>query len=489
MSKMQNINNIIDFIQVIRVISNNEGYFNKPEFDSRNISENDLFVAIQGSHTDGHNYLNDVVEKGASVIVCEKLPENPNTNVFWIVVKSSAESLGIIASEYYGNPSKKLKLVGITGTNGKTTIATTLYNLILKLGYKCGLLSTNKIMINTVEIAATHTTPDALKINSLLSEMLNSGCDYCFMEVSSHAIKQDRITGLSFTGGVFTNLTHDHLDYHKTYEDYLNSKKLFFDNLSKEAFSLTNSDDKNGKVMVQNSKSKKKTYSLHSNSNYKAVIIEKHLNGMLLKIDSTDIWSKFIGNFNAYNLLAVYATAKELGFENTEILICLSEAEMVEGRFEAIRSNNEITAIVDYAHTPDALENVLKTINEIREGKGTLITVVGCGGDRDKSKRPLMASITLKYSDKAIFTSDNPRSERPEDIINDMMEGVNPVSKKKVISISNRKEAIITACHLAKPNDIILVAGKGHEKYQEINGVKHDFDDKEILIETFKNIS
>ncbi len=481
-----NVSNFINIIPVIKEIKNNSGEFVKPEFDSRKINKGDLFVAVKGETTDGHKYIDETIKKGASVIVCENLPQNPDKDITWLQVKSSSASLGIISSFYYDNPSGKISLVGITGTNGKTTIAISLYKLITEFGYKCGLISTNKIMINNTEINAAYTTPDSLQINKLLYEMLEAGCEYCFMEVSSHAVVQNRISGLHFSGGVFTNLSHDHLDYHKDFEEYLNAKKKFFDNLPDTAFALINTDDRNGKVMIQNSEAQKFSYSLKSNSDYKASIIEKHFNGMLLKIDNSEVWTKFIGNFNAYNLLAVYATAIKLGFEKSEILIAISKLDMVDGRFEAVVSKNNIMAIIDYAHTPDALENILKTINELKQGK--IFTVVGCGGDRDKTKRPIMAKIAVEYSDKVILTSDNPRSENPGKIIDDMKRGVDNINIKKTLIISDRKEAIRTACMMADENDIILIAGKGHEKYQEISGVKHKFDDKDIVCKTFNEL-
>ncbi len=483
-----NINSFIKYLKVKKLIENNQGGFNKPEFDSRKIDQNDLFVAIKGSMTDGHKYIQEVIDKGVSVIVCEELPKNPNNKVSWIVVLSSSESLGIIASHYYGLPSERIKLVGITGTNGKTTIATSLYNLTIRLGYKCGLISTNKIMLNTAEIPSELTTPDALQLNKLLSEMIEIGCDYCFMEVSSHAVIQGRISGMAYSGAVFTNITHDHLDYHKTFDEYLQAKKSFFDILPHKAFALTNSDDKNGKVMLQNTKAQKFTYSLRAGSDFKASIIEKHPEGMLLNIENSELWTKFIGKFNAYNILAIYATAVLLGFDKQEILKEISTLSMVEGRFENIISKNNITAIIDYAHTPDALENVLLTIDDLKPKNSILTTVVGCGGNRDKSKRPVMGKIAVKFSDKVILTSDNPRDENPAEIIADMLQGIDSNYRKRVIVITDRKEAIRTACLISNPQDIVLVAGKGHEKYQDIKGVKYDFDDKKIVVETFNEL-
>ena len=480
-----NIKNYISEINAVESIFNNDGNFTKIEFDSRNVKENDMFVAIVGSLQDGHEYINQAIEKGASVIICEKMPETLNPKVSYISVKSSSKALGILASNFYDNPSQKLRLVGVTGTNGKTTIATSLYNLIQKLGYKAGLISTIQVIIDNKKIEATHTTPDQLKLNKYLSEMVDSGCDYCFMEVSSHAIVQNRIAGLQFVGGVFTNLTHDHLDFHKTFKEYLKAKQQFFTSLSPKAFAITNNDDKNGQVMLQKKKKKKISYGIKTVADYRASVLESHFEGMLLQIDNKEVWTNFIGRFNVSNILAIYSTAIELGFESDEVLRNISALKPVEGRFETLHSNNNITAIVDYAHTPDALENVLTTINEINAGEGKIITVVGAGGNRDKTKRPEMACVAAELSDKLILTSDNPRCEDPEEILKDMLKGVNIVQQKKTIKITDRKEAIKTAVMLANKGDIILVAGKGHEKYQEINGVKHHFDDKEVLSEIF----
>ena len=483
-----NINAFTDKISTVKIIGNPDSEFCKPEFDSRKIATGDLFVAIKGSLTDGHSFITDVINKGAKVIICENLPKHPDKSVCWVKVKSSSQALSVISSYYYNHPSKEIKLIGITGTNGKTTIASTLHQLVTNLGYKCGLISTIKNLINHVETPSSHTTPDSLKINELLNDMIIAGCEYCFMEVSSHAIDQERTFYLNFSGGIFTNLTHDHLDYHKSFDKYLNAKKRFFDELNPKSFAIVNSDDKNGIVMLQNSVARKYSYSLKSGSDFKALIVEKHFDGMLLKIDNHEVWTKFTGVFNAYNLLAVYSCAKLLGFQTEEILIAISELEMVEGRFEIIKSANNISAIVDYAHTPDALENILKTINDIRDGQACLFTVVGCGGDRDKFKRPEMAKIAVKYSDKVILTSDNPRSENPSDIIQDMMTGIGISSRKKAMIITERREAIRAACLNANEGDIILVAGKGHEKYQEIKGIRYDFDDKEIINQTFNEL-
>ena len=462
---------------------------NKIEFDSRNIQENDVFVAIRGTVSNGHDFIEKAINLGAVAVICDVLPEVIVIGITYIQVKDTNSALAFMANNYYDNPSSKLKLVGITGTNGKTTIASLLYQLFKKAGYKVGLLSTVKIMVDDVEYKATHTTPDSLTINYYLNEMVAIGCDYCFMEVSSHGIHQKRTEGLHFEGGVFTNLSHDHLDYHPTFAEYRDVKKSFFDHLPKTAFALTNIDDKNGLVMLQNTYAKKLTYALKSYSDYKAQILENQLSGLLLKINDNEVWVKLIGTFNAYNLLAIYGTAVQLGIESFEALRLLSELESVSGRFQFIVSNEKITAIVDYAHTPDALENVLKTINDIRTKNEQLITVVGCGGDRDKTKRPIMANIATQMSDKVIITSDNPRTENPSTIIAEMEAGVEPQNYKKSLSIEDRKQAIKTACQLANPNDIILIAGKGHETYQEINGVRHDFDDMKIVKEFLEQLS
>ncbi len=462
---------------------------NKIEFDSRKIQENDVFVAIRGTVSNGHDFIEKAINLGAVVIVCDTLPEVIITGITYIQVKDTNSALAFMASNYYDDPSSKLRLVGITGTNGKTTIASLLYQLFKKAGYKVGLLSTVKIMVNNVEHKATHTTPDSLTINYFLNEMIEIGCDYCFMEVSSHGVHQKRTEGLQFEGGVFTNLSHDHLDYHPTFAEYRDVKKSFFDHLPKSAFALTNVDDKNGAVMLQNTNARKLTYALKSYANYKAQILENQLSGLLLKINENEVWVKLIGTFNAYNLLAIYGTAVELGLESLEVLRLLSELESVSGRFQFIVSNDKITAIVDYAHTPDALENVLKTINDIRTKNEQLITVVGCGGDRDKTKRPIMANIATQMSDKVIITSDNPRTENPSTIIAEMEAGVEPQNFKKSLSIEDRKQAIKTACQLANANDIILIAGKGHETYQEIQGVRHDFDDMKIVKEFLEQMN
>lgn len=462
---------------------------NKIEFDSRKIEANDVFVAIRGTISNGHDFIEKAISLGATAIVCDTLPEVTVAGITYIQVKDTNSALAFMASNYYDNPSSKLRLVGITGTNGKTTIASLLYQLFKKAGYKVGLLSTVKIMVDSIEYKATHTTPDSLTINHYLNEMIEMGCEYCFMEVSSHGVHQKRTEGLQFEGGVFTNLSHDHLDYHPTFAEYRDVKKSFFDHLPKSAFALTNVDDKNGAVMLQNTNARKLTYALKSYANYKAQILENQLSGLLLKINENEVWVKLIGTFNAYNLLAIYGTAVELGIESFEALRLLSELESVSGRFQFIVSDEKITAIVDYAHTPDALENVLKTINDIRTKNEQLITVVGCGGDRDKAKRPIMANIATTMSDKVIITSDNPRTENPSTIIAEMEAGVEPQNFKKSLSIEDRKQAIKTACQLANANDIILIAGKGHETYQEIQGVRHDFDDMKMVKEFLQQMN
>jgi UDP-N-acetylmuramoyl-L-alanyl-D-glutamate--2,6-diaminopimelate ligase len=460
----------------------------KLDFDSRNITDGDVFVAIRGSVSDGHDYIEKAIALGAVAIVCDTFPSIVHNHVTYIQVKDTNKALAYLAANYFGNPSQNLKLVGITGTNGKTTIASLLYQLFKKAGYKVGLLSTVKIMVDDVEFKATHTTPDSITINHFLRDMNDAGVEFCFMEVSSHGVHQKRTEGLQFVGGVFTNLSHDHLDYHPTFAEYRDVKKVFFDSLPKTAFALSNVDDKNGQVMLQNTAARKLTYALKSYADYRAQILENQLSGLLLKVNDNEVWVRLIGTFNAYNLLAIYGTAIELGLDSLEVLRLLSELESVSGRFQFIISTEKITAIVDYAHTPDALENVLKTINDIRTKNEQLITVVGCGGDRDKTKRPIMANIASTMSDKLIITSDNPRTENPDDIISEMEAGVEPQNYKKTIAISDRKQAIKTACQLANPNDIILIAGKGHETYQEIQGVRHDFDDMKIVKELLEEL-
>ncbi|WP_207428585.1 UDP-N-acetylmuramoyl-L-alanyl-D-glutamate--2,6-diaminopimelate ligase [Pedobacter sp. SYSU D00535] len=458
-------------------------------FDSRKAGQGALFVAVRGTAVDGHDFIQKALELGASFIVCEALPEVLPEDVVFIRTPDSAKALGQIAANFYNNPSERLKLVGITGTNGKTTVATLLYKLFEELGYKTGLISTVQNHIHTDIVPSTHTTPDPVALNKLLAEMVEVGCDYCFMEVSSHAVAQHRIAGLQFTGGVFTNLTHDHLDFHKTFDAYLKAKKAFFDGLDKNAFALVNADDKNGKVMLQNTRAHQKTYSLKNLADFKAKIVENQFGGLLLNINYQEVWFKLVGSFNAYNLLAVYGTAMLLEQDNTKVLTVLSRLSGAEGRFDYVVSPNGIIGIVDYAHTPDAVQNVLNTVQDIRKGTEQVITIIGCGGDRDKAKRPIMAQVACEWSDKVILTSDNPRSEDPLTIISEMEAGVVLSNKKKVLTIADRKEAIRTAVHLAKPGDIILLAGKGHEKYQEINGVKYPFDDKEILTEQLNLLS
>ncbi len=455
--------------------------------DSRKIAAGHLFVAMKGTQVDGHIFIGKAEELGAVAVLCEDMPEVKKEGVTYVRVESTEDAVGKVATLFYGNPSTKLKLVGVTGTNGKTTIATLLYNMFRKLGYKCGLLSTVCNYIEEEVIPASHTTPDPIELNKLLAMMVDAGCDYVFMECSSHAIHQKRIGGLRFAGGIFTNLTRDHMDYHKTMENYRNAKKAFFDNLPKDAFAITNADDKNGMVMVQNTKATVKTYSTRAMADFKARILECHFEGMYLEIDGREVGVQFIGKFNVSNLLAVYAAAIMLGQKAEDILIAMSTLKSVHGRLDPVHSPEGYTAIVDYAHTPDALENVLKAIHEVLNKKGHVITVCGAGGNRDKGKRPLMAQEAVKQSDKVIITSDNPRFEEPQDIINDMLAGLDKHQMKKVISIVDRKEAIRTACMLAQKGDVVLVAGKGHEDYQEIKGVKHHFDDKEVLQEIFGN--
>jgi len=456
------------------------------DIDSRKAAAGHLFVAIKGTQTDGHQYIPKAIELGASAIVCEVLPEVLNENVCYVQVASTETAIGPLATTFFGHPSSKLKLVGVTGTNGKTTIATLLYNMFRRLGYKCGLLSTVCNYIEDEAVPATHTTPDPIELNQLLARMADAGCQYVFMECSSHAIAQQRIGGLRFAGGIFTNLTRDHLDYHKTVENYRNAKKAFFDMLPKGSFAIINADDKNGQYMVQNTKATVKTYSTRSMADFKARIVECHFEGMYLEIDGREVGVQFIGKFNVSNLLAVYGTAIMLGQEPEDVLVVMSTLKSVAGRLEPIHSTEGFTAIVDYAHTPDALENVLKAIHEVLDGKGRVITVCGAGGNRDKGKRPLMAQEAVKQSDRVIITSDNPRFEEPQDIINDMLAGLDQKQMKKVVSIVDRREAIRTATMLAQKGDVILIAGKGHEDYQEIKGVKHHFDDREIVREIFQ---
>ena len=485
---MKRLKDILYKVSLEAVHGSTDVAISKIEFDSRKIELDAVFVAIRGTLSDGHDYIEKAIALGARVIICEAFPSELTAGVTFIQVADTNEALAYLSANFYENPSAKIKLVGVTGTNGKTTIASLLYQLFKKAGYKVGLLSTVKIMVDADEFKATHTTPDSLTLNYYLDQMVQEGCEFCFMEVSSHGIHQKRTAALEFAGGVFTNLSHDHLDYHNTFAEYRDVKKAFFDELSKTAFAITNGDDKNGGIMLQNTKAKKITYALKSYADYKAQILENQLSGLLLKINDNEVWVKLIGSFNAYNLLAIFAVAVELGIEKVEALRLLSELESVSGRFQFIVSDTKITAIVDYAHTPDALENVLQTIEDIRTKNEQLITVVGCGGDRDTSKRPIMAEIAASLSDKAIFTADNPRTEDPEAIIQEMEKGVAPQHYKKTLSILDRKQAIKTACQLANPNDIILIAGKGHETYQEIQGVRYDFDDLKIVTELLQQL-
>ena len=455
--------------------------------DSRKVGQDHLFIAVRGTQADGHNFISKAIEAGASVIVCEELPAYINPEVTYIKVENSESVVGHIATAFYGNPTLRMQLVGVTGTNGKTTIATVLYNMFRKMGYKAGLISTVVNYIDGEAVPTEHTTPDPITLNELLGRMADAGCEYAFMEVSSHSVVQNRIGGLKFAGGIFTNITRDHLDYHKTFENYLKAKKQFFDNLPEDAFAITNADDKNGMIMVQNTKARIKTYSVRSMADFRAKIIECHFEGMYLDIDGREVGVQFIGKFNVSNLLAVYGTACMLSKDPHEVLVAMSAMSPVSGRFEALRSPEGYTAIVDYAHTPDALENVLNAIHDVLDGKGEVITVCGAGGNRDKGKRPLMAQEAAKQSDKVIITSDNPRFEEPQDIIDDMLAGLDAAQMKKVIAIADRREAIKTACMLAKKNDVILIAGKGHEDYQEIKGVKHHFDDKEEVQKAFEH--
>lgn len=456
-------------------------------FDSRTVAKDSLFVAIKGTQSDGHDFIAKAIELGAIAIVCETLPAELNEKVIYVRVTDASVALGYMAANYYDHPSESLKLIGVTGTNGKTTTVTLLFQLFRALGIKTGMFTTVRNMINGDEIPATHTTPDAIELNRILRMMVEAGCKYVFMEVSSHAVVQHRMTALNFVGGVFTNITHDHLDYHGTFDAYIKAKKGFFDLLPATAFALVNKDDSNASVMVQNTKALKRSFSVRSAADYHCRILENQFSGLHLNIDGTEMWSKLIGSFNASNMLAVYATAVLLGQEKLNVLTTLSTLGPVEGRFQYFRGENGITAIVDYAHTPDALKNVLSTIRDIRNGNESVITVVGCGGDRDRTKRPIMASIACELSDRVVLTSDNPRSEVPETILDEMKEGVGIKYERNVLTVVDRKEAIRTAIAIAKPGDIILVAGKGHEKYQEIKGVKHPFDDMNVVRESLKN--
>jgi len=480
---LKKLKDILYKVPMISVSGSTAVTVNSIQYDSRKVELNDVFVAVKGTISNGHEYINTAVNQGALAIICEDLPEKIVNGVTYVQVKNSQTALAFMAANYYENPSENLKLVGVTGTNGKTTVATLLYQLFSKAGFKVGLLSTVNIMVGDKIFPSTHTTPDSLMINSYLKEMNQEGVEFCFMEVSSHGIAQKRTEALHFTGGIFTNLTHEHLDYHKTFAEYRDVKKAFFDQLPASAFALVNIDDKNGPVMIQNTPARKYTYALKSYADYSAKILENQFSGLLLKLNDDEVWSKLIGNFNAYNILAIYATADLLGLEKGENLRLISELESVSGRFQYFITKHKITAIVDYAHTPDALKNVLETINFIRTKNEKLITVVGCGGDRDKTKRPEMGHIASALSTKVVFTSDNPRTEDPEKILLDVEVGVEPQNSKKTMTVVNRKQAIKTACQLAQPGDIILIAGKGHETYQEVNGKRSDFDDYKIVSE------
>jgi UDP-N-acetylmuramoyl-L-alanyl-D-glutamate--2,6-diaminopimelate ligase len=482
---MRKIDDILGNIDIVSVKGRRDIVIMSVDFDSRKVAAGSLFVAVRGSSSDGHDFINDAIKSGAVAVICEEIPEDADDNICWVKTSDSAKALGTVSSDFYGNPSSLLKLVGVTGTNGKTTVATLLYNMFTRLGYKCGLFSTVCNYINSREYPATHTTPDPVRLNSLLADMVDSGCDYVFMEVSSHSVDQKRIEGLTFAGGVFTNLTHDHLDYHKTFDNYLAAKKKFFDGLPENAFALVNADDRNGMVMIQNCSSSRYSYSIRSMADFRCRVIEQGFGGMQLKIQDELVWTRFIGDFNASNLLAVYAVSELLGAEKHEILTILSDLHPVAGRLEVIKSSGGISGIVDYAHTPDALVNVIDTINKIREDNVNLITVVGAGGDRDRTKRPKMAAISADGSSRVILTSDNPRTEDPEKILDDMEKGLLPEMRRKVLRITDRREAIKTAVMLAEKGDVILVAGKGHETYQDVMGVKHHFDDREELKNAF----
>ncbi|MBR2380746.1 MAG: UDP-N-acetylmuramoyl-L-alanyl-D-glutamate--2,6-diaminopimelate ligase [Paraprevotella sp.] len=479
------LENLLRDICKVTVIGDENKEITGVNIDSRQVQEGHLFIAVKGTQTDGHSYINKAIENGAIAVVCQTLPEERHDGVTYVQVEDSEQIVGLIATTFYGNPTSKLRLVGVTGTNGKTTIATLLYKMFRIFGYKCGLCSTVCNYINDEPVPTDHTTPDPITLNRLLGRMADEGCEYAFMEVSSHSVAQHRIGGLKFAGGIFTNLTRDHLDYHKTFENYRDAKKAFFDALPKDAFAVTNVDDKNGRVMTQNTKADIKTYSLRSAADFKAKVLEESFEGMCLDINGKEVSVSFIGRFNVSNLLAVYSAAIAMGRQPEEVLVAISMLRPVNGRFETIRSEEGVTAIVDYAHTPDALVNVLVTINEILKGRGEVITVCGAGGNRDKGKRPLMAQEAVKHSDRVIITSDNPRFEEPQDIINDMLAGLDKTQMRKVVAVVDRKEAIRTACMMARPGDAVLVAGKGHEDYQDIKGVKHHFDDHEVIREIF----
>lgn len=484
---MKKIDQILTSKAILEVIGSTSSEIIDITFDSRLVKQNSCFIAVRGTQTDGHEYIPKAIELGASVVVCEEIPEKKAKGVTYIKVKDTSEQLGFIASKFYNSPSEKLILVGITGTNGKTTTATLLYRLFNKLGFKSGLLSTVVNYIGDEEVKATHTTPDAIQLNQLLARMVDAGCTHCFIEVSSHSVVQNRIAGLKFAGAIFSNITHDHLDFHKTFDEYLKAKKRFFDLLPSDAFALINIDDRNGRVMVQNTEAKVSTYSLRSMANFKCKVIENHFDGMLINIDSIEVWTRLVGGFNAYNILAIYSAARLLGVEKDIVLTEISSMTPVSGRFEHFKSPKGINVVVDYAHTPDALQNVIDTINEIRVQENKLITVVGAGGNRDKTKRPVMAKVSVEGSTMVVLTSDNPRFEEPEDILNDMKAGIEPSMVGKVLTIVDRREAIRTAYMLANQGDVILVAGKGHENYQDVKGVKHHFDDKEVIDEIMNN--
>ncbi len=484
---MKQLKDILTAVQTLQITGDTSVTVTGLHIDSRKVEQGSVFIAVKGTQVDGHEYIEKAINQGAVVIVAETIPADKKDGLVYVQVKDSASAAGLLASAFYGNPTQHMKVVGVTGTNGKTTVCTLLYQLFEKLGYKCGLISTVQNHIHDKIVTATHTTPDAIAVHGLLADMHAAGCSHVFMEVSSHAVHQQRIAGIHFAGGVFTNITHDHLDYHKTFDEYIRVKKMFFDNLPATAFALTNSDDKRGMVMLQNTGATKLTYSLRVPADIKGKVLENNLTGLVMDVNNIEAHFRMIGTFNAYNLMAAYGVAVQLGEDKMEVLSVLSNLHGAAGRFETIMSaNDKILGIVDYAHTPDALINVLATINQLRVGGQKVITVVGCGGDRDKAKRPLMAEVACEHSDKAILTSDNPRSENPEDILNDMVAGLSIAHSKKVLRITDRREAIKTACTLANAEDIVLVAGKGHETYQEVKGVRHHFDDREVVKEAFE---
>lgn len=484
---MKQLKDILTAVQPLQVTGDTSVAVNALCIDSRKVEQGSMFIAVKGTQVDGHEYIGKAVEQGVVAVVAEVLPADRKEGVVYVLVQDSAAAAGLLAGAFYGNPARHMKVIGITGTNGKTTVATLLYQLFERLGYKCGLISTVQNHIHDKVLTATHTTPDPIAVHRLLADIHDAGCTHVFMEVSSHAVHQQRIAGIHFTGGVFTNITHDHLDYHKTFDEYIRVKKMFFDNLPATAFALTNADDKRGMVMLQNTKAAKLTYSLRMPADIKGKVLENNLTGLIMDMNGTEAHFRMIGIFNAYNLMAAYGVAVQLGEDKMNVLAVLSDLHGAPGRFETIMSANEkVLGIVDYAHTPDALINVLATVNQLRTGGQKVITVVGCGGDRDKAKRPLMAEVACEHSDKAILTSDNPRSENPEDILNDMVAGLSVAHSKKVLRITDRREAIKTACTLANAEDIVLVAGKGHETYQEVKGVRHHFDDREVVREAFE---